>query len=129
MPYTLWPKVEADLGRVGSLGIISKVVTAEISTSPIVPVLKASCQVRICGDFKVSVNQYLNLIQYPLPHIEKVFERLSGGKILSKLDLPDASLQVELDDKSKRHVFIITHRGVYRYNRLSFGLSSAPAIF
>ena len=28
-----------------------------------------------------------------------------------------------------RHVVITTHRGLYRYNRLCFGLSSAPAIF
>ena len=73
--------------------------TAEFSTTPIVPVLKPNGQVRICGDFKVPVNQYLNLTQYPLPHIEEVFERLSGGKIFSKLDLPDAYFQEELDDK------------------------------
>ena len=103
--------------------------TGEISTTPILPVLKPSGQVLICGDFKVSVNQYLDLIQYPLPLIEEVFERLSGGQVFSKLDLPDAYLQVELDDESKPHVVITTHRGLYRYNRLCFGLSSVPAIF
>ena len=46
--------------------------TAEFSTTPIVPVLKPNGQVRICGDFKVSVNQYLDLTQYPVPHIEEV---------------------------------------------------------
>ena len=112
-----------------SLDIISKVETAEISTTPIVPVLKPSGQVRICGDFKVSVNQYLDLIQYPLPLIEEVFERISSGQVFSKLDLSDAYLQVELDDESKRHVVITTYRGLYRYNRVCFGLSSEPAIF
>ena len=126
MPYALRPKVEAEVERLESLGIISKVETAEFSTTPIVPVLKPSGQVRICGDFEVSVNQYLDLTQYPLPHIE---ERLSGGQVFSKLDLPDAYLQVELDNESKRHVVITTHRGLYRYNRLCFGLSLAQAIF
>ena len=91
--------------------------------------LKPNGQVRICGDSKVPVNQYLDLTQYPLPHIKEVFERLSGGQVFSKLDLPDAYLQVELDDESKSHVVITTHRGLYRYNRLCFGLSSSPAIF
>ena len=91
--------------------------------------LKPNGQVRICGDLKVSVNQYLDFAQYSLPHIEGVFERLSGGQIFSKLDLPNAYLQIELDDESKRHVVITTHRGLYRYNRLCFGLLSAPAIF
>ena len=129
MPYSLRPKVEAELERLESLGIISKVETAEFSTTAIVPVLKPSGQVRICGDFKVSVNQYLDRTQYFLTHIEEVFERLSGGQVFSKLDLPDAYLQVELDDESKRYVVITTHRGLLRYNRFCFGLSSAPAMF
>ena len=102
MPYALQFKVEAELERFESLSIISKVEKAKFSMTPIVPVLKPSGQVRICGDFKVSVNQYLDLTQYPLPHIEKTFERLSGGQVFSKLYLPDAYLQVELDDESKR---------------------------
>ena len=92
VPYAFRPKVEAELDWLVSLGILSKEETAEFSTTPIVPVLKPNGQVRICGDFKVSVNQYLNLTQYPLPHIEEVFERLSGGQVFSKLDLPDAYL-------------------------------------
>ena len=117
------------LTRLESLGIISKVNAAEFSTTPIVPVLKPNGQVRICGDFKVTVNRYLDLTQYPLPHMEEIFERLSGGTIYSKLDLRDAYLQVELDEESKRHVVITTHKGLYRYNRLCFGIASAPAIF
>lgn len=58
-----------------------------------------------------------------------MFEKLAGGSLYSKLDLSDAYLQVELDDDSKRHVVITTHKGLYRYNRLCFGISSAPAIF
>ena len=111
------------------MGIISKVAAAEFSTTPIVPVLKPNGQFRICRDFEVTVNRYLDLTQYPLPHIEEIFERLSGGEVYSKLDLPDAYLQVELDEESKRHVVITTHKGLYGYNRLFFGIASAPAIF
>ena len=78
MPYALRPKVEAEFERLESLGIIRKVETAKFSTTPIVPVLKLNGQVRICGDFKVSINHYLDLTQYPLPHIEEVFDRLSN---------------------------------------------------
>ena len=47
----------------------------------------------------------------------------------SKLDLADAYLQVELDEVSSKMVVINTHRGLYQYRRLPFGLSCAPAIF
>ena len=87
VPYALRPKVEAEIDRLVSLGIICKVERAEFSTTPIVPMLKPSGQFRICGHFKVSVNQYLDLTQYPLQHIEEVFEHLSGGQVFSKLDI------------------------------------------
>ena len=46
-----------------------------------------------------------------------------------KLDLSQAYLQIPLDDSSKELVTINTHKGLFRYNRLPFGISSAPAIF
>ena len=110
--YALRPKIEAELDRLESLGIISKIETAEFSRTPIVPLLKPSGQVRICGDFKVSVNHYLDLTQYFLPHIKEVIERLSGGQVIFKLDQPNAYLQGQLDDNSKRHV-VITITEVY----------------
>ena len=92
MPYAIRPKVDAEIERLKYLGIISKVETAEFSTTPIVPVLTLNGQVRICGDIKLLINQYLNLTQYPLPYNEKVLERLFGGQIFFNLNLPDACL-------------------------------------
>ena len=66
--YALRLKVKAKLDRLEFLGIISEVTTAEFSTTPIVPVLKPNGQVQICGDLKVSVNQYLDFTQYPLQY-------------------------------------------------------------
>jgi len=58
-----------------------------------------------------------------------LFHALNGGSKFTKLDLADAYLQVELDEASSKMVVINTHRGLYQYRRLPFGLSSAPAIF
>ena len=38
-------------------------------------------------------------------------------------------LQLQLDDKSKELVTINTHKGLFQYNRLPFGVASEPAVF
>ena len=43
--------------------------------------------------------------------------------------MSNAYLQLPLSDESKQYVVINTHRGLFQYNRLPFGVSSAPAIF
>eukprot|EP00731_Ephydatia_muelleri_P000635 Em0001g635a len=67
--------------------------------------------------------------QYPLPKPSDLFAALSGGKWFTKLDLAQAYTQMELDEVSRQFVAINTHRGLYRYTRLPFGIASAPAIF
>ena len=128
VPYALRPKVEAELTRLEKDGILSKVEYSEWAT-PIVPVVKRNGSVRVCGDFKVSVNPVLLTEQYPLPRIEDIFANLAGGKHFSKLDLRQAYHQMEVTEASKKLLAINTHKGLFRYNRLVFGISSCPAIW
>ena len=61
--------------------------------------------------------------------MEELFAKLSGGKNFTKLDMSNAYLQLPLDEESLQLVTINTHKGLFKYNRLPFGVSSAPAIF
>ena len=128
VPYALRPKVEAELTRLEKDGILSKVEYSEWAT-PIVPVVKRNGSVRVCGDFKVSVNPVLHAEPYPLPRIEDIFANLAGGKHFSKLDLRQAYHQMEVTEESKKYLTINTHKGLYQYNRLVFGVTSCPAIW
>ena len=74
------------------------------------PVLKSDrTSVRICGDFKLTVNQASKLDRYPTPRIEDLFARLSGGKVFSKLDLSQTYQQVLLEEESRAYTVINTH--------------------
>ncbi len=61
--------------------------------------------------------------------MDDLLASLGGGTFISKLDLKHAYQQVVLDDESKQLVTINTHKGLYRVNRLPFGVASAPALF
>ena len=128
VPFALRDKVEAEIQRLENEGVLKKVESSD-SATPIVPVLKPNGTIRICGDFKVTLNQYLDVPEYPMPTSEELFTKLNGGELFTKLDLSYAYQQVVLDEKSQPYVTITTHLGLYRYTRLPFGVAAAPAIF
>ena len=84
---------------------------------------------RICGDYRMTVNQASRLDSYPLPKVDELFATLAWGTAFSKLDLQHAYLQLPLEKNSKQYTTINTHQGLFQYNRLPFGVSSAPGIF
>ncbi len=110
-------------------GILKPVQFADWA-APIVPVLKSDKKtVQICRDFSMTVNCASKLDCYPLPKVEDLFARLAGGKTFTKLDLQQAYQQIELDEGSRKVVCINTHKGLFQFKRLPYGVSSAPGIF
>ena len=95
------------------------------------PIVEKDGRFHIYRDYKVIVNRSLKLDidQYPLPKPADLFATLAGGQMFTKLNLTQAYQQLLLDENSQRHTIINTHLGFYRYTRLQFGISSAPAIF
>ena len=125
---SLKQKVLAEIDRLQGLGVITPVKYSEWA-APIVPIVKTDGSIRLCGDYKVTVNPVLLADTYPLPRPDDLFAALAGGKIFSKLDLKHAYLQVPLDETSKQYTTINTPKGLYQYERLPFGVSSAPSLF
>ena len=122
VPYALRGKVEQELERLERDGIIQPVQFSNWA-APIVPVVKRDGAVRICGDYKVTINRATEMDTYPLPRIEDLFASLTRGKIFSKLDLAHAYQQIALSEESKQYVGINTHKGLYVYNRLPLGVT------
>ena len=73
------------------------------------------------------------LIQCPsltaiwFPGLRTSLPHLAGESTLN--DLSHTYQQLPLDEDSKRYVVINTHRGLFCFTRLPFGISSAPGIF
>ena len=85
VPYAMRGKVEEELEHLVSEGIIEPVQFADWA-APIVPVVKSDGKsLRICGDFKLTVNQASKLDRYPIPKVEDLFAKLAGGKASQSL--------------------------------------------
>ncbi|XP_064462484.1 uncharacterized protein LOC135373169 [Ornithodoros turicata] len=128
IPFALRSQVEEDLDRQVRNGVLTPIEYSDWAT-PIVVVPKPNGAVRVCGDFSVSVHPQLDVTQYPLPRPEELFAKPNGGQKFSKLDLSEAYLQMELDEEAEKVLVITTHRGLFQFNRMPFGIASAPAIF
>ncbi|XP_031553785.1 uncharacterized protein K02A2.6-like [Actinia tenebrosa] len=122
------PAVEQALDELEAEGVIVGVNYSEWA-APIVTPVKKDSSVRVCGDFKVTINPQLEIDEYPLPRIEDIYANLSGGKQFSTLDFRQAYLQMEVDEQSKHYLTVNTHRGLFQYQCLPYGVASAPAIW
>lgn len=126
--YAALPLVEAELDRLLDMGVISPVSYSEWAT-PIVTTKKPNGSIRMCADFATGLNDALETYHYPLPTPDSIFATLNGGKYFSKIDFADAFLQIVVDEASRKYITINTHRGLFQYNRLPFGIKIASAVF
>lgn len=128
VPYAFLPEVEKELNTLENAGIIKKIEKATWGT-PLVPILKENGGIRICADYKITLNKYLKDTNYRLPNIDDILYQLREAQFFSKLDLDRAYYQLELDEESKELVSWSTHLGNYQMNRLPFGVKPASGIF
>ena len=126
--FGLRESVEQELERLVKDKIIYPVQFSDWA-SPIVIVQKTSGDIRICVDCKISINQYVKTDYYPLPRIDDILASLANCTHFCVLDLQGAYQQVQVDEDCQELLTINTQKGLFRYNRLVFGVKSAPAIF
>ena len=121
-------KVRQKLKELEKNKIIQKVNEPSEWISSMVVKIKKSGDIRICLDPK-DLNKEICREHYPLPVIEEIATRLSNAKVFSIFDVKNGFWHVELDTKSSMLTTFNTPFGRYRWNRLPFGISSAPEVF
>ena len=128
VPYHLRDKLSDKLDELVKLDIIEKVSGPSSWVSPVVVVPKPSGDIRLCVDMR-QANMAVKREHYPIPTIDEVLQDLNQSKFFSKLDLNSAYHQIELSPESRDITTFCTHRGLYRYKRLMFGISCAPEMY
>ena len=120
--------VEKELQNLVEQGIIVPVKYSNWA-SPIVAVPKRNGGLRICVDFKRTVNPRIEKDHYPLPLIDEILSKIGHGKIFTVLDLKNAFLQLNVKENCREILTINTHKGLFRFKRLPFGIANAPSAF
>ncbi|XP_049275480.1 uncharacterized protein K02A2.6-like [Rhipicephalus sanguineus] len=128
IPIPLYEKTKLELQRMQKLGVISPVDEPTEWCAPMVVVPKPSGDVRICVDF-TELNRYVLREWHPIPSVEHTLGLLHGAKVFSKLDANSGFWQIPLCEESRKLTTFISPFGRFYFNRLPFGIASAPEHF
>ena len=128
IPIPLAGKVKGELERMERAGVIRKVTEATPWCAPIVPVMKSNGKVRICVDLK-KLNTHVVRERFMLPTFEDLVPTLKDSKVFSTLDASSGFWAIPLAKESQLLTTFITPYGRFCFERLPFGITSAPEVF
>ena len=97
VPYVLRKGIETELERLENQGTIKPVEFSDWAT-PIEPIVKSDSSVRICGDYKLTVNKASRMDSFPIPKVDELLAKFAGGQKYPELDLSHAYEQILLDE-------------------------------
>ena len=108
-------------------GIIER-SASDYSSAPVL-VKKSDGSYRMCIDYR-DLNKKTIKDAYPIPSMDAILDKLRRAKYISKIDLKAAYLQIPMEKTSKRYTaFSGPGSGLWRFNRMNFGLTNAPMTF
>ena len=83
---------------------------------------------RFCIDFR-RLNKVTKNEIYSLPRIDDCIDSLAGKSYFSTLDAASGYWQVPMAEEDKAKTAFTTYFGQYQFNRMAFGLITAPATY
>ena len=125
-PLALRYQLDAEIDDMLKAGVISP--SQSPWSSPVVIVPKRDGSKRICIDYR-AVNRVLVKNSYPLPRIDDLFAMLGKAKYFTSLDFKSGYWQIAVRPEDRAKTAFTCHRGLFEFNRMPFGISSAPGIY
>ena len=128
IPLGLQEQVKMELQRMEELGVIAPVKHSTNWCAGVVVAPKKNGKVRLCVDLS-QLNKSVKRETYPLPQVDDALASLANAKYFSKMDANCGFWQIKLDPESTEYTTFITPFGRYYFQRMPFGISSAPENF
>jgi len=96
--------------------------------APVLFLHKKDGMLKMCIDYK-ALNKATVKNRYPLLRIDDLFDRLSGVKVFSRIDLRLGYFQIRITEGDEEKTACCTRYGSYEFMMMPFGLTNAPATF
>ncbi|TFY58379.1 hypothetical protein EVJ58_g6460 [Rhodofomes roseus] len=83
---------------------------------------------RFCVDYR-RLNTITVPDEFPIPRQTEILQALSGAQVLSSLDALSGFTQLTVAEADREKTAFRTHRGLFQFKRLPFGLRNGPSAF
>ena len=117
--------IKEHVNKMLELGIISP---SESEWASPVTLVKQGDSYRFCSDLR-KINKVTKNDPYVIPKIDELLNRLGNAAYITKLDLKKGYWQIPMHPDSKQYTAFVCCEGKFHYNRMPFGLKTAPSIF
>lgn len=96
--------------------------------APLVMVRKRDGSMRMCVDYRW-LNDVTSKDSFPLPHVADILDSTGGCSMFSTIDLASGYYQVPIKETDRPKTAFVTHRGLYEFTRMPFGVCNGPSTF
>ena len=108
-----------DITDMIKMGVIRE--SSSLYTWPVVVVKKKDNTNRVCVDYR-QLNKLTVFDPEPMPTTEYLFQKLSGDKFFSKIDLSKGYWQITIPEEDIPKTAFVTPDGSYEFLKMPFGM-------
>ena len=123
VPYSR-ESLRTDIADMIKIGVIRE--SSSPYASPVVLVKKKDNTKRVCVDYR-KLNKLTVFDPEPMPTAEHLFQKLSGDKFFSKIDLSKGYWQIAIPEEDIPKTAFVTPDGSYEFLKMPFGMINSAA--
>ena len=112
VPYSMRESLKKDIADMVKRGVIRE--SDSPYASPVVVVKKKDNTNRVCVDYR-KLNKLTVIDPEPMPTVEHLFQKLSGDKFFTKIDLSKGYWQITIPEEDIPKTAFITPDGSYKF--------------